>query len=124
MPCYLSQLESAQVIIREGLFTLLRAPWACLAEVAPQCAPVALHRFRLLRPAGVAIGWESCYPGTFSGSFIYMANMRFYLNCMLVREWLGKANGDYGGAKDPELPLKLNQLWFTHENLRFRSAKR
>lgn len=31
--------------------------------------------------------------------------MRFYLDWVLDKEWLGKANGDYEGAKDPKLPL-------------------
>ena len=31
--------------------------------------------------------------------------MRFYLDGMLVRGWLGNTEGDDGGAKPPKFPL-------------------
>lgn len=90
------RLSTVKIIITEGLVLLLIAPWACLAKVAPQCAPGAVPLFSLLRPAEVAIGWEGWHPRTSFGSCIYIANVGFYLDCLHVKEWLGKAHGEYG----------------------------
>lgn len=41
--------------------------------------------------------------------------MRFYLDCMLVRGWTGKATDDYGGAEDHALPFGSTTLVYTFE---------
>lgn len=43
--------------------------------------------------------------GFFFLSYTCITSTRCYLDPTLVREWLGKANDDYGGAKDHELPF-------------------
>lgn len=50
---------------------------------------------------------------TFFGSCIYTASVRFYLDWMLDREWLRKAEGDYEGAKHLKL-LLVQLLCFIH----------
>lgn len=87
------------------MFLLRIAPWACLDQAAPPFAPAAAVYFSSRKPAAT-IGWEGPHPGGFwfFGSCIFTTRMNYSLDCMLVREWLGKAN-DYGGAKDHELPF-------------------
>ena len=51
----------------------------------------------------------------FFGSCICITSTRFYLDCMLVREWLGKSSDDYGGAKHHELPFGSTTLVYMFE---------
>lgn len=99
-PCYLCQLEMHRPLPERDC-SASKSRRACFAEVAPQCAPVATQfSSRSSNWVGRLVPRDF-----FFGSCIYTASVRFYLDWMLNREWLRKAEGDYEGAKDFELLL-------------------
>lgn len=107
-PCYLCQQGMHRSLPTRDC-SASKSCRACLAEVAPQCAPVATG---LSSKSSNWVG-RLAPRGFFFGSCIYTASVRFYLNGMLDREWFRKAEGDYEGAKDPQLPLS-SVLAFVH----------